>query len=245
MLKSKITMSKLKLLLAICLIASTSTTFAQRASQPNVAPAICDATTFNYTAKSKVAAVTFTWTRAAVVGVEQADAVGSNEKISEVLHNTTENPLWVKYIYTMVEPSGCIHVDYLFVSVNPTPMISSFPTAQICDSTAFIYTASTGTLNTTYTWVRAAVPGIEQAASNGVGASINEVLSNKTAADIIVNYVYTLTANSCSNNQTVAVTVHPTAFLALNYKYDTRKKGSPFFYNRSNFLFLEKGADRI
>ena len=243
--KSKITMSNLKVLFAVFLIVTATSTFAQRASQPKVAPAICDATTFNYTATSAVAAVTFTWTRAAVVGIQQADAVGSNEKISEVLHNTTANPLWVKYVYTMVEPSGCLHVDYLFVSVNPTPMISSFPTAQICDSTAFIYTASTATNNTTYTWVRAAVVGIEQVASNGVGASINEVLSNSTAADITVTYVFTLTANGCSNNQTVAVTVHPTAFLALNYKNDTRKKVSPFFYNTSNSIFIEMGTDRI
>ena len=59
---------------------------------------------------------------------------------------------------------------------------------------------------TTFTWSRAAVPGVSNAANSGTG-DISEILVNTTASPVNVTYVYTLTANGCTNTQNVVVTV--------------------------------------
>ena len=52
--------------------------------------------------------------------------------------------------------------------------------------------------------------GISNAAANGTG-DISETLINTTSSPVNVTYVYTLTANGCTNTQNVVVTVNPVA----------------------------------
>ena len=66
----------------------------------------------------------------------------------------------------------------------------------------------TGT-TTTYTWSRATVSGISTNTNTGTG-SVNEFLVNTDIVQISVPYLYTLTANACSNTQVVTVIVKPT-----------------------------------
>ncbi|MBL0357018.1 MAG: Ig-like domain-containing protein [Chitinophagaceae bacterium] len=102
------------------------------------------------------------------------------------------------------------------LNVNPTPVLSStLSPSAICSGSSFSYTASSTTPGATFGWTRAAVAGISQSASSGI-ANVNEVLTNTTAAPVNVTYVYTTTANSCSNapGQNVVVTVNPTPTLA-------------------------------
>lgn len=61
-----------------------------------------------------------------------------------------------------------------------------------------------------YRWTRAAVPGIREGASSGIG-SIDEVLTNITHEPVTVKYVYMVTANECSGEGSfeVLATVNP------------------------------------
>ena len=89
---------------------------------------------------------------------------------------------------------------------KPIPALTSSLTATATSSSAFSYTATSSTAGTTFAWSRAAVTGISNAAATGNG-NINETLVNTTASPVNVTYVYTLTANGCTNTQNVVVTV--------------------------------------
>jgi hypothetical protein len=202
------------------------TTNAQKAPKTKTVSPLCNAVQFYYTASTNVVsgfATTFTWTRAAVTGIANPAGSGTSAIINEYLNNTTANPLLVKYAITMTENTGCSHTDSLFITINSTPHLSSALTASICDSTAFIYTAATATIGTVFTWSRAAVTGIANAAASGSGTNINEVLSNTTNNDVVVPYVITMVANGCTNSDIIYVTVHPTPFLV---KLNKRRKQS-------------------
>ena len=103
---------------------------------------------------------------------------------------------------------GSVNSNPATLSVNALPILSSGLTATATSGTAFTYFASSSTTGTTFSWSRAAVTGISNAASSGTG-NVNETLLNTTTSPVNVTYVYTLTANSCVNTQNVVVTVNP------------------------------------
>ena len=174
-------------------------------------PAICSGTTFNYTPTSGTSGATFTWTRAAVAGISNAASSGSGNPI-EVLNNTTASTINVTYVYT-VTANGCTNSTLfsVVVPVNSIPTLSSTLTPPaIFSGTVFTYTPTSSSVGATFSWTRAAVTGISNASASGAG-NPNETLTNTTAAPINVTYVYTVTANGCSNPTTynVVVTVVP------------------------------------
>lgn len=171
--------------------------------------AICDGETFNYTPTSATTGTSFSWTRAAVPGISQAAGSGTGDP-DETLDNTTNLPVNVVYQYTLTA-SGCSNIQNVTVTVNPTPTLSSSLTPPaICNGTSFSYTPTSDTPGTTFGWSRAIVSGILPATANSGTDNPNETLTNTTANPISVAYVYTLTANGCTNTQTVNVTVNPT-----------------------------------
>jgi gliding motility-associated-like protein len=87
--------------------------------------------------------------------------------------------------------------------------MSSSLTANVCSGRSFKYTPLSATASVAYAWSRATVAGISNTTASGTGA-INETLVNTTQAPINVTYVYTLTANGCTNTQNLVVTVNPT-----------------------------------
>ncbi|MBN9484006.1 MAG: hypothetical protein BGO70_03220 [Bacteroidetes bacterium 43-93] len=180
-------------------------------SSPLVVSPICNNTLASYTPTSATAGTSFSWTRAAVTGISTPASSGTGS-ISETLTNTTPLPVTVTYNYTLIA-NGCTNTQSFTLVVNPTPQLSTSLTGVICSDDAFVYNPASATPGTTVTWTRAQVSGITPATSSGKGA-INEVLTNSTAQDINVTYVYTLTANGCSNTQNVVLTVHPTPVIA-------------------------------
>jgi hypothetical protein len=94
------------------------------------------------------------------------------------------------------------------VAVNPKPSLSSALTKTITSAVAFSYTPTSATTGATFSWSRAAITGISNPAASGSGA-INETLVNTTTNSVNVTYVYTLSANGCTNTQNVIVTVVP------------------------------------
>ncbi len=100
-------------------------------------------------------------------------------------------------------PVPGLPISYV-INVNPSPSLSSSLTPPaICSGTAFSYTPTSATVGTTFSWTRATVAGITPVGPTSGNGNPNETLTNTTAAPIVVTYVYTLTANGCTNTQNV------------------------------------------
>jgi len=116
--------------------------------------------------------------------------------------------------YTVAGTGGCANATATrTITVNQTPTLSSSLTSTRCSNIPGTYTATSATGGTTFSWTRAAVPGISNAAASGTTAAATETLINTTANPINVVYAYILTANGCSSTQNVTVTVNPTPTL--------------------------------
>jgi hypothetical protein len=107
--------------------------------------------------------------------------------------------------WTAVDDAGNTKVCNFNIIVRNTNTLSSALTAAVCNNISFSYTPTSIVPGTTFSWTRAAVAGISNAAASGTGA-INETLVNTTGAAINVVYMYTCAANGCTG-QPVAVTV--------------------------------------
>ncbi|MEI8278994.1 MAG: PKD-like domain-containing protein [Bacteroidota bacterium] len=170
----------------------------------------CSYYVFNYTPTSATPGTTFAWTRATVTGVINYAGFGTGDP-NEALDNVTDYPVDVTYAYTL-NASGCIsNVQNVVVTVLPNPTITStLNPLPVCSNTAFNYVPTSNLSNSTFSWTRAAVPGISNAASNGSG-NITETLINTTSSTVNVTYVYTVTANGCTspNIYNVVVPVNP------------------------------------
>jgi len=182
-------------------------------SASSIAP-VCNQTAITYTPTASITGSTFAWSRATTTGIATAAATGTGA-INENLNNTTASPVNVNYVYTITEPTnGCIGTATVVATVNPAATLSSATAAPaICNNNVFAYTPTSATAGTAFAWSRATVTGISNAAGSGTGA-INETLINTTANPVTVTYNYVLTANGCSNAQTVTVSVNPSATMS-------------------------------
>src|SRR5512137_3113619 len=92
-------------------------------------------------------------------------------------------------------------------------LTSTLTPPAICSGSVFSYTPTSGTAGTSFGWTRATVAGITPVGPTSGNGNPNETLTNTTASPLTVRYVYTLTANGCTNPATfnVDVVVNPTA----------------------------------
>ncbi len=201
---------------------------------PTSIAAICDSSSILYVPESATTGTTFFWSRPAITGIANAAANGA-DTIRETLYNNVAYPVLVTY-YDTLKANGCVNVQAITVSVNPTPKLSSAIVApSICDSTVFNYTPLSNTLGTTFNWVRPFVLGIGSPAGSG-GGNPNEFMVNNTNDNLVVSYVYTLAANGCTHVQIVTDTVHPLPTLssALTGKVCS---GDNFHYQPMGYVF--------
>lgn len=175
-------------------------------------PIICNNTAFNYTPASTTPGTIFYWIRDEVQGIVNPPAYGTDNP-NEVLSNTSVSPIYVTYAYTL-SAAGCYNTYNVGVKVNPIPVMTSTATpTPVCSGTGFTYSPASATLGVSFTWARAAVPGIGNAAATGTG-NISETLVNTTSNAVNVTYVYSLTYNGCTAVQNVSVTVNPTPVIS-------------------------------
>ena len=179
---------------------------------------VCSNSIFSYTPASNTPLTAFSWTRAAVLGIQNAASSGTGP-ISETLINTTGIAKMVIYSYTL-SSYGCTTIQSVIVIVFPAPaLISSLSPPAVCSNTQFIYNAISSVTGTTMTWMRALVPGISNPAGMGT-ENINETLINTTVTDVVVPYVYSLTGGGCSGNYTVNATIKPTPNVSVPANMD-------------------------
>jgi hypothetical protein len=184
-------------------------------------PAICNNDTFRYKPTFTTGPGTsFAWSRGTSFG---------KDSIKEQLQNTTATPIVVTYVDTLTI-YGCINLENLSVTVNPTPRLNSSATPPaICSGDIFNYTPTSGTVGASYIWTRAYVLGIDFLAGSGID-NPNEQLINTTYVNVNVVYVYTVSANGCTHApDSVTVTVHPVPTLSSPLNV-TICSGAPFSY---------------
>jgi len=106
-------------------------------------------------------------------------------------------------VYVTDINSGCVSTpSSVVVTVNPLPTLTSTLTPPaICSGVVFSYAPASGTAGTSFAWNRATVAGITPVGTTGSG-NPNEALTNSTTGPLTVHYIYTLTANSCTNPTT-------------------------------------------
>jgi hypothetical protein len=196
--------------------------------------AICSGTTFTYTPSGTIQGSLFTWKRATVEGINPSGKAGAGT-IAESLTNTASLPINVIYNYNSTA-NGCKGIEQsVVVTVNSSAQLSSVlnPPA-ICSGSTFTYTPSGTIQGSLFTWKRAAIYGIEQAASSGTG-NINETLTNTNVSPINVMYLYTTSVHSCEGKiQNVIVTVNPTPQLNSLPTTIAVCSGTLFSFNAEN-----------
>jgi len=141
-----------------------------------------------------------------MVWYSSTEALSGPPVISNV--NTGTAPLVTTY-YVSQKVDNCESVkEPITVTVNPIPVLSSALTAPaICSETTFSYNAESATAGTNFSWSRAAVANITEAANSGLTANISEILTNSSTNPVTVTYGFTLSANGCTNTNTQNVTV--------------------------------------
>ncbi len=100
---------------------------------------------------------------------------------------------------------------------NPVSFTDSIPALSssmappaICSGTSFAYVPSSSTNGATFTWIRAAVNGISNAAVTiPQTTNPNEVLINTAGVPVTVVYAYNVNGHGCSNPVNVSVVVNP------------------------------------
>lgn len=87
---------------------------------------------------------------------------------------------------------------------------STLTPSAICSNSIFSYTPTSPVAGTSFAWTRAVVAGISNLAGSGNG-NPSETLINTTSSPDTVTYIYTLTANGCTNpsSYNVKVVVNP------------------------------------
>ncbi|MDP1744349.1 MAG: PKD-like domain-containing protein, partial [Bacteroidota bacterium] len=195
-------------------------------------PTICTGSLFSYAPTTATPPASFAWTRAAVAGISEIAGSGTGNP-NEILTNTTTSPINVTYLYT-VSANGCVNSTAysVVVTVSPKPTLSSSlsPPAVVCGA-PFNYTPTSATGGAAFSWTRAVVAGISNIAGSGTNDP-NETLTNTTENPINVTYIYSVSANGCTNPTTfsVVVAVNPTPALYSSLSPPAFCSGTAFSY---------------
>ena len=115
------------------------------------------------------------------------------------------------------QANGCLGTPRSFtITVNPTPqLLSSVLPTGICNNAVFSYTLQSATPGTNFLWQRMANPAINgNTTSGGITQFIYEALNSTNTLSSSAVYAISLTANGCTNAQTVSVSVTPSPILS-------------------------------
>ena len=112
--------------------------------------------------------------------------------------------------YTYTDPTTtCSNSVTTSLTVKPLPVLTSSLTPAVCSNTVFSYSATSSITSASFSWTRATVAGISNASGSGATNAISETLINTTNAPLTVTYIFSLTANGCSNTVNVQLKVNP------------------------------------
>ncbi|WPU99430.1 PKD-like domain-containing protein [Mucilaginibacter sp. cycad4] len=175
---------------------------------------VCSGTALNYTMTADQPGTTFSWDRPAVAGISNPAVTGqTTSSITETLINTNPSGAAVDVTYNITPYlNGCPGPIFNYtVTVNALPTVTSAPPGPVCNGTSTNYQAQFSSPVMSFTWSRAAVDGISNAAVTGQAApTIKEVLYNTTNTPIEVTYIFNYKTSSCTATPyELKVTVNP------------------------------------
>ncbi|NTW31511.1 MAG: hypothetical protein HGB12_02605 [Bacteroidetes bacterium] len=181
---------------------------------------ICSGVAQSYSITSNVSGATYSWARALVTGISNAAvSAQTSNPITETLINTTTAAVNAIYLITPTA-NGCSGSTFTYtVTVKPIPAVNSASTGSACSGVAQSYSITSNVSGATYSWARALVTGISNAAVSAQTSNpITEALNNTTTAAVNAVYLITPTANGCSGSTfTYTASVKP---LPISKTYD-------------------------
>jgi hypothetical protein len=174
---------------------------------------ICSGQNVSLPLTSNVVNATFTW-----VATDNPNVTGDSlstqslATINNTLVNTSNTPQTVVYTVNASD-NGCTGPPLtVSVTVQPNPLLSNATSVNICSGQSVNLPLSSSVAGTTFSWVatsdNASISNESLVTQNG--NTINDVLTNTTTIDQVVQYNVIGTANNCASaSQTVTVTVRP------------------------------------
>jgi gliding motility-associated-like protein len=148
--------------------------------------------------------------------------------VTQVLINNGNSTAVIRYTAVPVT-SGCSGNPFsVTVTVNPQPVLGNSGPKSVCNNSLFTFTPTSNVTGTTFNWVRSLVANITNPAAAGTGV-INETLVNISNSTELVTYAFTLTANGCTYNEELLVSIRPTLSLASDLTRSTCSQ-APFYY---------------
>jgi gliding motility-associated-like protein len=189
---------------------------------------------------SSLANTNFTWTNSnPAVGLPFTTGIGNIPSFT----GTNTSVLPASTLFTIQpEVAGCLGIaQSVTITINPTPVLSSsILPSGICNGTTFSYTSVSATPGTNFIWQRNANPSINgNTSSGGFTPLIIETLNSSNSQPLSVNYIISLSANGCSNAQSITVLISPAATLSGPPPPATVCSGSIFSYTTQS---LTSGA---
>ncbi|HEX2920076.1 MAG TPA: T9SS type A sorting domain-containing protein [Bacteroidales bacterium] len=191
---------------------------------------ICSGDEFIYTPTSIPTGSAFSWTRSQLPGITPLTSSGA-DGISETLYNNTTAPINVTYSY-IVTADGCSsQPQNVTVTVNPIPHLSSSLSPNpLCSGVVFNYSPVSLTPSASFDWAMTPPGGITGSVGSGSG-NISETLISSNTSSSTVTYVYTTSANGCSNNENVNLVVKPAPVLSTSLTPGPICSGTAFSYS--------------
>lgn len=196
-------------------------------STPATADTICSDSTALFVLSSNVANVFFDWTvdaRGFAMGGRDSTHVGLD--INDSIQQTLNNPAFIAdtAIYTIIATSadGCVGLPFLdSVFVDPTPDVTTPPTASVCSDSTTLIELLSNVAGTTFMWSVTQGAGIS-GAFNDSNDTIQQTLTNSGVTPGDVMYTIFPIANGCPGlPYVITVTVEPTPNVIATNNMDT------------------------
>jgi gliding motility-associated-like protein len=181
---------------------------------------------------SNVLNTTMAWSAVVPPGISGATLSGSNTIPAQTLTNSTTSPLTIA-ITANATINGCVGPNSNYtIQVYPTPVLVVTPSIDtICSGSNILAQLTSNILNTTYQWT--VIPNVNiTGATNGSGATINQLILNSSMQ--LQNFSYLITpvapgpnGGACpGTNATLNVWVNPVALVTFSLPNQTICSGT-------------------
>ena len=196
----------------------------------------CSGSTFAVSPTGVPESTFYTWGVPILISgsISGSNAQSSNQYfVGQLLTNSGNTPAVIQYQATP-SAANCFGSPFsVVVTVNPKPVLDNIGDKSVCNRSLFTFTPTTNVVGTNIQWARSLVANITNAASSGT-STISESLVNVSNITEAVSYAFTLTANSCSYNQTLKLFVAPTLNLIGNLTESTCSKNLFYYIGNSS-----------
>lgn len=205
--------------------------------------ATCSGNAFLSSPNNVPEGTTYTWTTPQPLNASANITGGSAVNVERLFISQTlvNNGATTETLrYTVTPNTGGCSGSTFFVDVpvnttsNSTSVLSNGTPPAICSGGTFNFTpASTSAVG--YSWKRFYNTSINESPNSGNSGNIVEQLTNNTVIQTKVYYAYTLiSANGCTNTQTLVVPVNPPAALSSTLTPVAICSNTPFNYQPSS-----------